>query len=132
MSDKAKDKITPEMQRILQLELLVDGLEAKANDMGKRLRSLETQFRRQQKRIADHQLFTTSNKLSERLESISQRMLAVTIKDAVCTEVARAFPHTASKLYEMQDMDDDFWIKRDTWTIPEWAEYISKKQEVRQ
>jgi len=132
MSNTTKNTISEEMQHILRLESVIDGLSAKSNEMGKRIRDLELKVRRQNKRIADHKLFTTSTQLSERLDSIGDRMLALIIKDAVCTEVARCFPHTAAKLYEMQEMDDDFWRERDDWTIPQWAEYISNKQEVQQ
>lgn len=99
------------------LKNLVSELKSEVGTLRKRQTSMAQE-------ISAIKKMTKYGELDSRLKSISSRMLALTIKDAVMTEVAYTHPDLAARLYEYRDMPDEFWIAHDKWTIDRWARAI--------
>lgn len=73
-----------------------------------------------------------TDKLLNRLDDIGERMLAIIIQDAVCSEVARYNPSLEKKLFRLREKTTEFWIKRDNWTVEEWSDYLENIEEAQE
>lgn len=104
--------------RIHQLESLV----AKLNQM---VKQHDVEIERLNK-------VCNTDKLLSRLDDIGERMLAIIIQDAVCSEVARYNPELEKKLFRLREKTNEFWIKRDNWSVEQWADYLENIEDAEQ
>jgi uncharacterized coiled-coil protein SlyX len=107
-----------------KLKASIDRIEIKIANLVKSINELETKVSEQTDELNGFRLLAQNKALIKRLDNIGKRMLALTIKDAVATEVALCYPSSAAAILRLRDESDEFWIERDRWTIDDWAKYI--------
>lgn len=102
----------------------INQMQNKIDELVKSNKSMQRELNKQANMLNGFRLLAENKALIKRLDNIGKRMLALTIKDAVSTEVALCYPSSAAAILRLRDESDEFWIERDRWTINDWAKYL--------